>query len=64
MQKRVLTSHDELINFMIELKANQVEDIDIWNKSQAYHGKKLALLYCKVQYIQVTFTISLYSSKK
>lgn len=31
---------------MIELKGKELIDMDVWNYSQPYYGKKLANLFC------------------
>lgn len=37
---------------MIELKGKELIDMDVWNYSQPYYGKKLANLFCDLFYIQ------------
>lgn len=43
--------YDETVNYMMELKGQQLEDMDIWNQFQGYHGKKLSLLFCNCLYL-------------
>lgn len=44
--------HDETVNYMMELKGKEMEDMDIWNQFQGYHGKKLSLLFCNSIYLR------------
>lgn len=46
-QKRLLDVYDELVNYMMELKGKGLDDMDVWNRSQCYYGKKLSFLYSK-----------------
>ena len=45
-QVRFTQVHDEMFNYMIELKGKELIDMDVWNYSQPYYGKKLANLFC------------------
>jgi hypothetical protein len=57
-QKRFVDEFDRTLSYMVELKGKGLADIDVWNQTQAYHGKKLSLIFCKSVITKATSTTS------
>ena len=51
MQKRFIDIYDKTINYMIELKSQNLASKDIWDSFQPYHGKKMSMLFGKLIYL-------------
>jgi hypothetical protein len=47
-----------MTSYMVEIKGNGGSNLDVWNRSQTYYGKKLSFLYSNCGVIQMMCSIS------
>ncbi len=45
LQKRIGTMVNETMAYMLKLKGDNLNDMDIWNYAQPYYGKKMAFAF-------------------
>ena len=63
-QLRLQQTNDELVGYMLQLKAENKSDSQIWNEAQSYLCKKLGIIFSISFVIQTIYTTSLSLRKR